>query len=89
MKQFDWDADKNVLLRQERGISFEDVVYCIQGGRLLTILEHPNQIKYGHQKMFVIEFDGYAYVVPFVESETTIFLKTIFPSRKLTRTLLQ
>jgi uncharacterized DUF497 family protein len=85
MKRFDWDLNKNYQLIKERGISFEDVVYRIQGGGLLTVLEHPNKKKYGHQKLFVVEMNGYAYAVPFVENETTIFLKTIFPSRKLTR----
>ena len=28
---------------------------------------------------------GYAYLVPFVETETEVFLKTIIPSRKATR----
>lgn len=29
--------------------------------------------------------EGYAYLVPFIESETEIFLKTIIPSRKATK----
>ncbi|MBL7960354.1 BrnT family toxin [bacterium] len=89
MKRFDWDIEKNKILKKERGVCFEDVVFCIQSGHLLTILEHPNQKKYGHQKMFVIEIEGYIYVVPFVEDDKTIFLKTIFPSRKLTKSLLK
>ncbi len=28
---------------------------------------------------------NYAYIVPFIEKEDEIFLKTIFPSRKYTR----
>jgi len=33
----------------------------------------------------VVPAEGYAYLVPFVESETEIFLKTIIPSRKASR----
>lgn len=35
--------------------------------------------------MFVVRIRGYAYLVPFVETETQVFLKTIIPSRKATR----
>jgi hypothetical protein len=35
--------------------------------------------------MLIIEFKNYAFLVPFVESDDEIFLKTIIPSRKATR----
>jgi uncharacterized DUF497 family protein len=85
MKRFTWDPEKNKLLMRTRGVSFELVLLCIQSGKLLTILKHPNAKKYGGQRLFVVEIEGYAFVVPFVEDDETIFLKTIFPSRKLTR----
>jgi len=53
--------------------------------KILDILEHPNSEKYQGQKIFVIEFEGYAFLVPFVEDEQKIFLKTIIPSRKATK----
>jgi len=31
------------------------------------------------------DIDGYAYLVPYVENEEEIFLKTIIPSRKATK----
>jgi hypothetical protein len=34
--------------------------------------------------MYVIEINNYAYCVPFVETDSEIFLKTVFPSRKFT-----
>lgn len=89
MKQFAWDPEKNKLLIKTRGISFEQVVFSIQNGKLLTILRHPNVKKYGNQRLFVVNIDGYAYVVPFIENEKTVFLKTVFPSRKLTKELLR
>ena len=53
-------------------------------GYLLDILQHPNQARYRHQKIFVVEIRQYVYLVPFVEQGDDIFLKTIIPSRTLT-----
>ncbi|MDG1816415.1 MAG: BrnT family toxin [Glaciecola sp.] len=85
MKLINWNAEKNQLLLSERGISFEDVVVCIQQGVLLDIVEHPNKEKYQNQRMFIIDLENYAYLVPYVETEKEIFLKTIIPSRKATK----
>lgn len=85
MKFFSWNEEKNELLKAERQISFEDVVFYIEQGFLLDVLEHPNQEKYKGQKIFVVEIEEYAYLVPFIEDEREIFLKTIIPSRKATR----
>ncbi len=81
MKLFDWNNEKNQLLKQERNIGFEDIMVCLAEGGLLDILEHPNKKKYGRQKIFVVAINHYAYLVPFVENERTIFLKTL--QRKL------
>jgi len=85
MKYFAWDPTKNIQLRAERNISFDEIVYHIEMGRLLDIVEHPNPTKYPGQRIFIIAIEDYAYLVPFVESDTEIFLKTIIPSRKATR----
>ena len=76
-------------MKEERQISFEDIVFYIEQGFLLDVLEHPNQEKYQGQKIFVVQIDEYAYLVPFVEDEREIFLKTIIPSRKATRKYLK
>lgn len=73
----------------ERAISFEDVLYALQAGRLLDDGPHPNQDKYSNQRMLVVQIDDYAWLVPYVETEDEIFLKTIIPSRKATRKFLQ
>ena len=83
----DWSEEKNVWLKANRGVSFEDVVIAIENGNLLAVIAHPNQKKYPNQKMFVVEIGNYAYCVPFVEDEEKIFLKTIFPSRKFLKLL--
>ena len=85
MKYFTWNDEKNEKLKQERNVSFEEVVFHIMHGELLETIEHPNQKKYQGQKIFVVNIEGYAYLVPFVESEKEIFLKTIIPNRKASR----
>ena len=82
MKQINWNAEKNQTLMKERGISFEDIVFSIQQGDLLDDLCHPNKDKYPNQRLFVVNVEGYAHLVPYVEYEEEIFLKTIIPSRK-------
>jgi uncharacterized DUF497 family protein len=85
VKFFDWDDAKNEKLKAERGIGFEDVIFHIERGDLLDVLEHPNPQRYGGQRIFVVRCDDYVYLIPFVEDARQIFLKTIIPSRKATR----
>jgi len=84
VKYFAWSAEKNESLKIQRGVSFEEVVFHIERGNLLDVLEHPNQQRYPGQRIFVVDIGGYAYLVPFVESEAEIFLKTVIPNRKAT-----
>jgi uncharacterized DUF497 family protein len=85
VKRFAWDEAKNLKLKAERSIGFEEIVYYIQAGGLLDILEHPNRERYGDQRIFVVRREDYVFLVPFVEDEDFVFLKTIIPSRKMTR----
>ncbi|MFW6296482.1 MAG: DUF4258 domain-containing protein [Halothece sp.] len=85
MKSYRWNSEKNIQLQEERDISFEDILAAIQQGSLLDVIEHPNQEKYSHQKVFIIKVKDYVYLVPFVENSEEIFLKTIIPSRKMKR----
>jgi len=85
MKQINWNAEKNQTLMNERGISFEDIVFSIQQGDLLDDFRHPNKNKYPNQRVFVVNVEGCAHLVPYVENEEEIFLKTIIPSRKATK----
>jgi len=89
VRYFSWDPDKNEWLRRERGVSFEEIVFYIEQGQLLDILEHPNRRKYPNQRMFVVRIEEYVYLVPFVERGEEVFLKTIIPSRKATRDYLK
>jgi uncharacterized DUF497 family protein len=85
MRYFDWNEDKDKRLKEQRGITFEEIVFHILHGGLLDVLEHPNEKHYPGQKIFVVNVEGYVWLVPFVETEEMIFLKTIIPSRKMTK----
>jgi len=81
---YNWNNDKNELLKKsERNISFEKIVSVIQDKKLLDIIPSPT---HKEQLCFVVNVENYVYIVPFVEEDKyTIFLKTIYPSRKHTK----
>ncbi len=85
MKYFTWNEEKNEQLKQERNISFEEIVVQIENGQIIDILTHPNDEKYPNQMIMIVECNQYAYLVPYVETDDEIFLKTIIPSRKATK----
>jgi uncharacterized DUF497 family protein len=89
MDYYKWDSRKNELLKAERGISFEQIVLHIERGDVLAVVEHPNKERYPNQQLIVVAVNGYAYLVPFVDSPKGRFLKTIIPSRKATRDYLK
>ena len=82
MIYLNWNPEKNELLKRERGISFEEIAYLIESGQVIGIEEKPGHL---NQKMYILEIENYAIVVPYVESNDEIFLKTAFPSRKYTK----
>ncbi len=85
MKVFSWNSEKNEMLINERNISFEDIIVNINLGNELDIYDHPNQKKYPNQKISVVQVEDYVYLVPYIENDEEIFLKTIIPSRKATK----
>jgi uncharacterized DUF497 family protein len=85
VRYFAWDDAKNAKLKADRGIGFEDIVFHIERGDLLDILEHPNSERYAGQYIFVVRREDNVYLVPFVEDENAVFLKTIISSRKATK----
>jgi len=85
MKFYDWNEQKNQEIKQERGVSFEEVVLALESKQLLITITRPNQNRYPGQRIFIVNIDHYAYLVPFVEDEIKVFLKTIIPSRKATK----
>jgi uncharacterized DUF497 family protein len=82
---FDWSNEKDKMLKLERGIGFEDIVFHLASGDLLSISDHPNSQKYPNQKIMYVMVDDYVYIVPYVEEKNRKFLKTIIPSRRATK----
>ena len=89
MKHFRWNHQKNKTLKVERDITFEQMVLAIETDGLLDVVSHPNISKYPNQSIFIVAYEGYVYLVPFVEEPEYYFLKTIIPNRKATKDYLQ
>lgn len=85
MKPINWNSEKNLALKAERGICFDEVLVAVSQGALLDVVEHPNKEKYPNQRIFIVRIRGYAFLVPFVETDEEIFLKTVIPSRSATK----
>lgn len=89
MKNIEWSSEKNERLKAERDVCFEEVLSALEGEELLARIDHPNQKKYPGQQIFLVRIEEYVYMVPFAEDKEKFFLKTIIPSRKLTKLYLQ
>jgi len=85
MKSINWNTEKSVAIKSSRGICFEDVVFFIERGDILDDYLHPKQKDYPGQRIMVINIANYAYLIPYVENDEELFLKTIIPSRKATQ----
>jgi uncharacterized DUF497 family protein len=83
--RYEWDPKKNEVLKRERNVSFEDVVFHLSQGDLWKTADHPNRQKYPGQKIYFINIDGYIHMVPYIIEDEYIFLKTIIPNRKATK----
>lgn len=81
-----FNEEKNQLLKATRKVSFEDVLKVLKEEKLLGDISHPSQ-KYPHQRVYVVKIKRYAYAVPYIVNteKQEIFLKTIYPSRALTK----
>ncbi len=85
MKIYNWNSEKNQELIVKRDVSFEEAIFYIEHGGLLDDIVHPNNSDYPNQRIFIVKIVDYAYLVPYVENEEEVFLKTIIPSRKFTK----
>lgn len=84
MKRIVWDKEKAKLIEAnyDRKITFERCAIAIENGDILD--DRGNPARDG-QRILILDIDGYAYVVPYVEDNKAIYLKTVFPSRKYTK----
>ena len=85
MKFFSWDPGKNDWLKAHRKVSFEAAAFYIENGGLLDILGNPNPLRHPGQHVFVVQMGDYVYLVPFLEDQGAVVLKTVIPSRKMTK----
>jgi len=81
-----YSEEKNELLKATRQIDFDDVIGAIEKSRVLGNLKHFSNT-YKDQYVLLVEVNDYIYVVPYVKNtkKKELFLKTIYPSRKLTK----
>ena len=89
MKVYRWDTEKDRYLRETRNVGFGNVLSSILAGKILDDIGHPRPNRYPNQRVMIVEIANYAYLVPYVETKQNIFLKTIIPSRKMTRKYLR
>lgn len=85
--KYDFSIEKNEILKQTRNLGFEDIIKAIESGKLVDQKNHPNKKKYPKQKIFIVKMGTYIYAVPYVidQKKHSLFLKTFYPSRKLTK----
>ncbi|MGI0481348.1 toxin [Geminocystis sp. CENA526] len=88
VKNYIWNEEKNEKLKQERGVSFENVIEAIKNNQVLAITETLNKEKYPNQFVIIVLIRDYVYCVPYIKEDNRIFLKTIFPSRKMKKQFL-
>ncbi|MEK7168433.1 MAG: toxin [Patescibacteria group bacterium] len=82
-----FDRDKSTLLKETRGMSFEDLLDLVYNGNVLDDIEHNNPKKHPNQNVLIIKTTGYVYAIPYVidDKKKMIFLKTAYPSHNLTK----
>jgi len=54
-----WNHEKNQLLKETRGVCFEDVLTAIKEGKLLETVKHPNSKRYPNQFVYLVIIQGY------------------------------
>jgi hypothetical protein len=84
---FDFSPEKDLVLKEVRGVGFDDVIKVIKNGRIIDNINHFNKKKYPNQKIFILKFKSKIYAIPYVidGKRKIIFLKTIYPSSSLKR----
>lgn len=85
--QIEYSQEKNQILKETRGVGFEEAEQEILADKIIDEFKHKNKKKYPKQRVFILNIRNYIYAVPYVKDEKrkVIFLKTIYPSRMLTK----
>ncbi len=85
MKDYKYNQEKNKFLIKERNVDFSEIIKALNDERLVDVIDNPNIKKYPNQRIFLVKIKKHIFSVPFIEEETYIFLKTIYPSQKYTK----
>ncbi len=78
MKLVRWNELKSARLKRTRGVSFDEISQAI----FIDVVEHHAR---PGERLLLFEHKNYVWVVPFVENDRELFLKTLYPSRKYTK----
>lgn len=89
--RIEYNQEKNQLLRQTRGVGFEEVIEALFKNKILDDIEHKNPKRYPNQRLLILQINNYIYAVPYVRDDKkgVKFLKTIYPSRVFTKKYLK
>lgn len=88
MKYFNWNDEKRDWIEKTQNIKFMDIVHCIQKNNLLKIVEHPDKLKYPYEEIYVLKYNNYIYLVPYIEAQQEVILKSAIPSSEATKEFL-
>lgn len=80
--EFRFNQEKNEWLFANRNVTFEDAIGAVADGGILADYEHPNRERYKGQRIMVVSINGYPHCVPYTMERDTVFLKTVYRSRK-------
>lgn len=88
---FDYSKDKDLILKDTRGIGFEEVIEAVKKGDVLDDIDHFDKKRYPSQRIYIVRIANKVYAVPYVfdKARKIVFLKTIYPSRKLKKMYLK
>lgn len=83
--KFDYSEEKDLILRETRGLGFSDIIEEINKGNLLDDIDHFNKKKYPNQRIFIVKVKSKVYAVPYIKDRVkkVTFLKTFYPNRRL------
>ncbi len=84
VKNLVWDEEKNIRLKKERSIGFDDVFDILMRDQFLDVIKNPSK-NFPNQQVFVVKINNYIYYIPFVEDTDNVYLKTIIPSRRASK----
>ena len=80
-----WSADKNHLLKRQRGVAFEDVYIGLRRGDAVNVIFGHSPKRHPGQDLLLIMIRDYLYAVPHQRVGDAIRLITIYPNgRRMT-----